>query len=96
VRTPIAALALLCASAVNAQQPNCGERAKIIYPLANQYLEAPLLKAIDEAGNLVEWWGNPATGTWTMLSTKPGGPTCAIKAGEGFSIVPLDPGGDPA
>jgi hypothetical protein len=31
-----------------------------------------------------------------MLSTKPGGPTCAIKAGEGFSIVPLDPGGDPA
>jgi hypothetical protein len=78
------------------QAPPCDKRIKIIYPLANQYLEAPLAEMIDGDGNSIELWANPETGTWTILSTTPGGPTCMVKGGDEFTIIPLEPMGVPS
>jgi hypothetical protein len=77
-------------------QPKCNERIKVIYPLANQFLEVPLLEGIDETGSRFEMWANLDTGTWTIITTTPGGPTCLVKAGNGFSILPLEPMGEPS
>lgn len=91
----LAILLTILATPALAQQ-QCADRIKITYPLANKFLEAPLLESIDEGGNLIEWWGNIATGTWTLLSTKPGGPTCLVMSGSNFGIVPLEPAGEPS
>jgi hypothetical protein len=91
-------LAAICltAPAMAQQPPPCGVWVKMAYKLANEYLEAPLAEMIDAQGNALELWVNPDTGTWTILSTTPGGPTCMVKGGEDFVIRPLEPLGVPS
>jgi hypothetical protein len=84
-------LSILAAPALAQQKPLCAERIKIIYPLANRAMEAPLLESIDGAGAAIEWWGNLATGTWSILRTMPGGQTCMIMWGGDFKVVPFIP-----
>jgi hypothetical protein len=82
------AIALLVASPVLAQAPdNCGPRIKVIYKLANQFLESPIAEGLVAGPNLavLEWWGNPKAQTWTLLRTTPDGKTCIIMAGTGFA-----------
>jgi hypothetical protein len=86
-----ALLAFLLASPALAQQPppedNCGPRTKVIYKLANQFLEAPIAEGLIMAGQVAvfEWWGNPRTMTWSLLRTTPDGKTCIIAAGVSFA-----------
>jgi hypothetical protein len=85
-----ALLALLMASPALAQEPpqnNCGPRTKVIYKLANEYLEAPIAEGLAPGSSIAvfEWWGNPEKMTWTVLRTTPDGTTCIVASGSGFA-----------
>ena len=41
---------------------------------------------LDARGNLVELFGNTKSGTWTMVITTPGGPTCILTTGENYAL----------
>jgi hypothetical protein len=43
---------------------------------------------------LVELYGNPKSGTWTLLSTRPDGVTCIEAGGFGFQAFPYRPAGE--
>ncbi len=68
----------------------CGNRDSIHERLADKFSEAPVVRALSGAGNLVEMLASPG-GTWTMIITRPGGPTCIISTGEMWQPLPTTP-----
>lgn len=66
----------------------CGNRDSIHERLADKYSEAPVIRALSGAGNLVEMLAAP-DGSWTMIVTRPGGPTCIVSTGDMWQ--PLQP-----
>jgi hypothetical protein len=82
---------VLMATPALAQEDNCGPRTKVIYKLANEFLEAPIAEGLqmppvpNAPPRVLEWFGNPQKGTWTLLSTTPDGKTCIIASGESFA-----------
>jgi hypothetical protein len=89
--TRLAFAALLLASPAFAQQPpqqRCAARAEITAMLANQFLEVPLTRGFDPAaGVMVEMWGNPVSGTWTLLVTRPDQSVCILGDGEMLEVT---------
>lgn len=75
-------------------QQKCGKRTEVIYRLANQFLESQIALWLAPDGALMEVWGNPKTGTSTLLRTPPDKPTCMVDAGQGFQVFPYAPGDD--
>lgn len=71
--------------APQAPAPKCAPRSEIVYRLANQYGEFATWQGVDRRGTLIEWFGNPDTGTWTLIRTTPDMQACMISEGEGFS-----------
>ena len=44
-------------------------------------------------GHVTAWWGNPATGTWTVVMILPNGTICFVLSGQGQRApVPVPPG----
>ncbi len=66
----------------------CGNRDSIHKRLGDKYSEAPVIRALSGAGNLVEMLASPG-GSWTMIVTQPGGPTCIVSTGDMWQ--PLQP-----
>ena len=66
----------------------CGNRQSIQERLADKYSEAPVIRALSGAGNLVEMLASPS-GTWTMIVTRPGGQSCIVSTGDMWQ--PLSP-----
>lgn len=87
------ALMLAAAPAV-AGNEDCADRAQVAAALAVGYGELPRSIGLDEAGNLMELFASPATGTWTLLRTAPGGLTCLVASGGAYAEVRLIPGVD--
>lgn len=82
-------LALLLAivpSGVMAQ--NCAPRPDVVALLTDRYGEVPQSRGLAQPG-VVETWGNPETGTFSITVTLPNGMTCMVASGEAFEI--LDP-----
>lgn len=82
--------------------PNCApNRAGIVSMLQGNLSEggfAEMQHAIwvdAKTGHMVELYGNPETGTSTILDSTPGGPTCIVNSGQGFQVFDPKPG-DPA
>lgn len=73
------AFALLATPA--AANPNCGKYADIAKALSEQYGEAPVERGF-AAPDLVEWWANPETGTWTIVMYSAHGNACILVAGD--------------
>ncbi len=78
-----------------AQAPQCGARQAMIDRLASKYGEHPVSLGVTATGSLLEVLAS-AAGTWTILVTVPGGPTCLVSAGEGWRDLPLQVAEDPA
>lgn len=68
------------------QQP-CADRADVMRALDREYGEKPILRAMDGGGVVVEITASPA-GSWSMLVTRPGGPTCMRGSGEALEMTP--------
>lgn len=85
--TTLAAGGLLMAvsSPANAQsaQMVCGERVEIVNALESGHQEQKTAAGLSGNGGLVELFTGVA-GSWTLLLTLPGGPTCLLGAGEAW------------
>ena len=75
-------LALLATLPAPAQaQMVCGERAEIVKALKSGHQERKTAAGLSGSGGLVELY-TAVTGTWTLLLTIPGGPTCLLGSGD--------------
>ena len=78
-------LVLIATTQLQAQQQgrNCGPRDAIVAHLAQNYSENR--RAIGLAANnaVLEVFA-AESGSWTILVTTPGGPTCLVASGENF------------
>lgn len=83
------ALPLLLLAACDAHaQAVCGPREAVLKALAKEYQESPIGMGLDSNGQVVELLTS-SSGTWTLMVTRPKGPTCLIGTGEAWQ--PLEP-----
>lgn len=66
-------------------QPVCVPPAVLAAKLDTQYGEAITAEGVDGNGNLLQVFTSPQTGSWTIAVTLPGGPSCVVSSGEGWS-----------
>lgn len=64
----------------------CGGHADLLKHLADRYGERPHSIAFTDQGNLVEVVVSPK-GTWTILVTAPGRPSCIVATGKEWETV---------
>ena len=84
----------LAASAVVAA--NCALRDAVVERLENKYAEKLIARGLQSKSALMEVYGSPDTGTFTVLITNPNGVTCVVGVGthlvlEKLDVAPLDP-----
>ena len=79
----------------HAQQPRCGQRTTIVDWLENKFDEKRTGVGISQSGRLVEVFTS-GSGSWTVLMTFPGGPTCLILSGEDWHPNKVPPDGPAA
>ena len=72
---------------VNAQQPICVERTKLVERLLKKFGEERIAVATSK-GNLIEFFVNKRTHSWTMIGTKPSQSdnriSCLLGSGKDF------------
>lgn len=76
-----------------AAQGVCAARETLVRHLAERFDESRRAVAIATTGAVLEVFVSPA-GSWTVLATVPGGPTCAVAAGHDWEWQGR-PGADP-
>jgi len=86
---------MVAGEAAAAQAPQCGAREAVIERLSTKYEEQPVSLGITATGSLLEVLASPS-GSWTIIVTIPGGPTCLVSSGEGWRTSPLQVAEDPA
>ena len=81
---------------VEAGMPRCAERGDLVSYLAKAYGEAPAWTGLSNGGrDMVELLVNPDRGSWSLIGTRVGQPTCLVSAGEGARFLALPaPGTD--
>lgn len=84
------ALALLATPA--SANPNCGQYVDIAKMLAEQYGEVVVDRGF-ATPDLVEWWANTDTGTWTIVKYSAAGNACILVSGEMHETVAAVPKG---
>ncbi|MBI2718907.1 MAG: hypothetical protein HYX36_09110 [Rhizobiales bacterium] len=82
------AVAFLAAMSTSAQaQMVCGDRTVILKALNGKYQEMPNGMGLAGEKTLVELY-TAKTGSWTILMTQPGGPSCIIATGQSWEQIP--------
>ena len=71
-----------------AQAPQCAARDAVLDRLSNHYHEEPVSIGVTATGSLLEVLASPE-GSWTIIITVPGGPTCLVSSGEGWRGAPV-------
>jgi hypothetical protein len=61
----------------------CGVHDDLVKCLGKTHGERRNAIGLDSAGNMIEMFVSGG-GSWTMVLTKPGGPTCVMSAGENW------------
>lgn len=61
------------------------EAAALVDRLDRQYGEALTAAGRDANGNLLQVYSSPEKGTWTIAVSVPGGPTCVVTSGDGWT-----------
>ena len=84
-------MALLAFSGVAQAQIPCGDHDEAIKHLAEKYNEHPQGIGISAQGAAVELLVSES-GTWSVLVTEPGRPTCLVASGESWHTVETKPG----
>lgn len=92
----VAALSLMAASAsaAKAQSAPCAPREAIVERLALDFGEEPIGVAVTASGDLLEVLASPQ-GSWSIIITEAGGPTCLMSAGEGWRGAPAQAAKEP-
>ena len=93
---PLALAAITAQSdTAHAQGAQCAPRDTVLKTLSKNYDERPVSVGVTSAGSLVEVLASP-NGSWTIVVTAPGGPTCMVSSGEGWRNAPMQMAQDPA
>jgi hypothetical protein len=88
IRTALLALAFAAAApAAFAQTGNCSDHETMVRHLAEGWGESRQSIALDAANAVVEIYASAETGTWTLVVTEPGGPSCMIASGHAFEML---------
>ena len=69
-----------------ASAAQCGPKQIVAEQLGNRYGEVNFASGV-AVGSTVKFFGNPRTGTWSMVTIKPDGTACVIAMGEGFEVI---------
>jgi len=102
--TLASAAALLAAAVIGAQSAaaepaaavsQCAAREAVLDRLSEKYGEHPVSIGVTATGSLLEVLAS-AEGTWTIIVTVPGGPTCLVSSGEGWHNAPIQVAQEPA
>ncbi len=64
----------------------CGERYALLEQLEQKFSERRTAYGLTADGRLVEVFVGPS-GSWTILATAPGGPTCLVSSGAGWQEI---------
>ena len=89
--SPLMAATSLAVPAMAQTAPsNCGTHDAISQRLALSYGESRQSIALGANNTIVETYASLDTGTWTIVVTTPGGPTCLVAAGQAYQIVNED------
>lgn len=88
------ALTPVLAAPAFAQQPQCAQRDAVLERLSATYHEEPVSLGVTATGSLLEVLASPE-GSWTIIITVPGGPTCLVSSGEGWRGAPVQIAEDP-
>jgi hypothetical protein len=97
----IATMALLSTcGAAPAETPArpCAERSTVIARLAERYGETLQSLGLQTNSSILEVYASEATGTWTILLTRPNGVACLVASGQAWEKLetPLSPAGNDA
>ena len=76
------------------QVQQCAAREAVLDRLAHSYQEEPVSLGVTATGSLLEVLASPE-GSWTIIITVPGGPTCLVSSGEGWRGAPVQIAQDP-
>ena len=67
----------------------CAPRTVVLKELGERFGEAPIAKAITDAGAEVELLASESGETWTFIVTTPSGMSCLFSGGTGWESVPF-------
>ena len=81
-----AAPVLLAGSAARSQPAMCGERDQVLAHLEQRFKEERTAFGLTADGRLLEVFAGPS-GSWTILVTAPGGPTCMVRSGSDWHEI---------
>ena len=98
-RLAIATSLLAATPAANAEETAaCAERAGVVRKLQEKFGETLRSLGLQRDDAVVEVYASEATGTWTILMTRPDGSTCLLAAGQRWEdeLRRLDAPGSPA
>jgi hypothetical protein len=62
----------------------CADRDVIVKRLADKFVEQQVAVGITANGKMVEVLASPKGGTWSIVLTEPGGPSCFVAAGANW------------
>ncbi|MEW9921506.1 hypothetical protein AB2B41_18000 [Marimonas sp. MJW-29] len=89
---PILAMALGSTLAANAAQAaNCAQRDAVVKRLETKYSEKLIARGLQSKTALMELFGSPDTGTFTVLITNPNGVSCVVGAGTHLIFEEIKP-----
>ncbi len=71
-----------------AQNPQCGPKMAVASQLAQQFGEVPIVSGIS-LNNSMKFFGNPRTGSWSMIFVRPDGIACVLAVGEDLEVSGL-------
>ena len=71
--------------ATQAAQPPCGQTRTMESYLSTKYGEQPVGMGLGPQNNVVSILSNPVTGTFTVLMRQPGGVSCIVIGGTGYT-----------
>lgn len=96
-------LAIITAAAICLAAPamasKCDLRANIVDKLAGKWgeqLTAGGLQKLSTGQVMVEVWASRATGSFTVMISRPDGTSCIVAHGNDFFVIPSVAEGDPA
>ena len=92
VKSLLVISAILISGMAQAQPVPCGTHDEFMSGLAGKYGEYPIGIGVSATGAAVELLVNKDSGTWSLLMTAPGGPTCLVANGENWFSAKPKPG----
>lgn len=75
-------------SPATAESPQCGPKMAVASQLAEQFGEVPIVSGIS-LNNSMKFFGNPRSGSWSMVFVRPDGTACVLAVGEDLEVSSL-------